>query len=424
MKRIAFPNDIFSKEILEKLPRDFTLIYDDTKYECSTALIALLSPQIQILMLSDVFLNSYTIPDLPDELDGDFQAIADFLTGQSLEVTKNNLVFLFIISSILGISQIEDKLKDSLSEQLSSFSLENLINQTIFLYKYNGDIFFHVKILANYFLKKISDDEESESLYKSLPVPILDLIFQRLSNSKKSDEKAIDFIIDVGGRLLRHINLTDMKEDQLHQLIKGSKPANLNYLRKNLAEYFKQKDPKPLPPPKSKRFAFLGDSFSGVINDLSKKCKANPSSAKGDLITVTSSHHIKGNYAVNNIFEYTTRRSSFKTDPNAEMTFQIDFRNSRVQIDAYSIRSLPQDQGSLQPTNWKIFGSDDGDDWDLVDEQRNVILEQCPDTTKTFVLLKKTKKFRYVKFEHPPIKNDKFGLCVSGFELFGVFYDK
>lgn len=150
---------------------------------------------------------------------------------------------------------------------------------------------------------------------------------------------------------------------------------------------------------------------------------ANPSSSKGDLITVTSSRHIRGNYALNNIFEFTARRSSFKTEPNAEMNFVIDFRDCCVQIDAYSIRALPQDQVSLQPTNWKLYVSEDNEKWDLVDEQKNIILEQCPDTTKTFVI-KKTPKIRYVKFDHPPIKNDKFGLCISSFELFGVFYEK
>lgn len=424
MIRIDFPNGIFSEEILQSLPRDFTLIYDNKKYECNTSLAALLSPQIQIKMLSDVFLDSYAIPNLPDEITGDVEPISNFLAGHSFDISKEDVVFLFIVSSILGISQIESKLKEFLNDQLESASLEDIINQTIFLYKYNGDISGHVKLLSYHFFTKSSDDDEAEDLYKNIPIPILDLMFQQTSASIKNNEKAINFIIDIRGRLLRHIHLKSLTKDQLMRLIKETKNVNLNYMRKNLADYFNEINPKSPPPPTSKRFAFLGDSFTGIINYLAKKCKANPSSPKGDLIDVKSTHPIKGSYAVNNIFDFASHRSSFKTEANSAMSFTIDFRDSRVQVDAYTIKCFPQSQGSLQPTNWKISGSTNGENWDLIDEQRNIILEQCPDTTKTFVLLKKTNKYKFVKFDHPPIKNDKFGLCVSAFELFGVFYEK
>lgn len=137
-------------------------------------------------MLPDVFLNSYTIPDITDELDGDIQPISSFLNGHSIEISKNNILFVFLITSILGISHIENEIKDSLIDQLNSCSLENVINQTIFLFKYNGDVSNHVKVLANSFTEKMSsDEEEAETLYKNLPLPLFDLMFQQKSINKK-----------------------------------------------------------------------------------------------------------------------------------------------------------------------------------------------------------------------------------------------
>lgn len=440
MGRIPFPDGIFSKEILGKLPHDFTLIYEGKKYECNKALCALLSTQIQIQMLSDVFLDSYSIPDLPDEIDGDLEQISDFLLGNPLEFSKDDVLFLYIVSSILGISQLEDKLKDLVITQLNSIQLKKVIHQTIFLYQHGGDISYHVKTLANHFSGKLvlkdesSDDESSsqsshtddkEEMFRKVPIQILDLMFQRSPELiDANDPKTINFIISIGGRLLRYIKLSKLDKNQISNLIKGSRKINLNYIRKNLADYFNEIPAKPQPSSTSKRLAFLENPFTGIINYLSQKCKSNPASSKGNLITVTSSPPIRGSYSVNNIFDYNASRSSFKTEVNAEMTFTIDFRDSRVQIDAYSIKCFPQEQGGVQPTTWKLFGSVDNENWELIDQKRNVILEQCPDTTKTFVLIKKTEKFRYVKYLHPPIKNEKFGLYIVSFELFGVYHEK
>ncbi|OHT06136.1 hypothetical protein TRFO_25916 [Tritrichomonas foetus] len=412
MEEIPFPDFCLPSVDFNQLPDDFTLIYNNVKYPCKSSLAAILSKKIQLEMLSNLLMYQYRIPKIP--LDCDIKSIASFLSGESLSFSPEDCVFHYIVASVLGISYLEKELKVYTMSVLETFPLDQILIQAKFLFENGGKVSPYYDSMSRHFIEDPSDE-----LFKSLPVPLLVGMFKSIDGSVdfSNDSKYIDFFCSVGGRLLRYLKLDSLSQTQLKQII-TSKSTNLNYLRKGISEIVARKAYKP--PPQVIRCAYLGDSFHGIIDYLSEKCKANPISK--NLISVKSAVHVSNNYSVNNIFEYNAPRSSFKAKANEPTWFIIDFKSPIVQIDAYSIKSLPLAQGSLQPANWKVYGSVGGEVWDKIDEQNNVTLSRYPDNAKTFVLLAKTKKYQFIKFDHPPVKVDKAVMCINAFELFGVYY--
>lgn len=427
---IQVPDEIMPEEFVKSLGKDFSLFYNDKKYSCCKALTGLISLKLQKEMLSDPFLSDYHLPLF--ESSEDIRPLSAFLSGAHLIHDNNNQIFLYMISSILQISYLEEKLSDNLEKKLQKVQLDRLIKQANYLFLNGGNVQYHETVLASYFPQNESDSNSDSSdsdtqdnleLLKQLPVQFIDSIFMKQKeNIDFDDPDVIKLIISMGGRLLKYLNLNKLGHHQLTSLFVESKSTNLNYLRSNISEFVLNQniETKSL---NQKRFAFLGQSWTGIINYLYEKNKANPASPKIALVSLTGSPNITGNYAVTNIFDFTSQRSSFKTKPNEEMKFTIDFKKPVVRIDGYTIRTLPVSWGTFQPTTWTISVSLDGDKWELIDEQQNINFEVFPDNTKTFLLLRKSHKARYVTFQHPPIQNDKFGLCISAFELFGVYFE-
>ena len=408
MNRISFPNDIIDLSG-ENVPKDFKIIYKEQKFKCNSGLAALFSSKIQYELLSDSLITEYEIKKLP--VDGSIKHFADFFCGNFIEYDTSETVFLFIVSTFLGIDFLENELHPLILSDLKDQSEEVIINQIIFLFENGGNITAHLIALADILNEDIFNDFANK-----VQPPVIDQLFNIIEKNKKLNENHENFIINTGGRLLRHLNIASLNKKRLKDLI-TSKSTNLNYLRKGISELAAHLSYKP--PPISYRYVYHGEPFNGIINSLSEKCHGNPALKHLIAIKAYSNPKSSSSNNINNIFDLNNSKNFYKSKSNEPLWFIIDFNSECVKIDGYSIKASLE--GSLCPCNWTLSGSNDDDKWEKIDEQNDIKFDN-PDGIKVFVLLQKTPKYRYIKFNHPAIPNEKNGIGIISFELFGYYY--
>jgi hypothetical protein len=95
--------------------------------------------------------------------------------------------------------------------------------------------------------------------------------------------------------------------------------------------------------------------------------------------------------------------------------FTIDFLKPVIELDAYTIRSVPSGK-TCAPSEWVLSGSTDGTKWFEIDRQHDVNLDAMALNAKTFTLVKKTQLIRAVSFVHP---QTRIPMAIAAFEIFG-----
>jgi hypothetical protein len=108
-----------------------------------------------------------------------------------------------------------------------------------------------------------------------------------------------------------------------------------------------------------------GSPFKGIISYLTKKCGGNVSDC--GIVSVTSSSVYSSR--ARNVVDL-TGLSHTQTANIADSWICYDFKNMRLQVNHYSIRSR-NDHDSHHPTTWIVEGSMEGSNWFELDCQTN-----------------------------------------------------
>jgi hypothetical protein len=109
---------------------------------------------------------------------------------------------------------------------------------------------------------------------------------------------------------------------------------------------------------------------------------------------------------------------SFISEPFPEQWFAIDFKAMRVEPTAYAIRSRHQVDPCC-PRSWQILGSDDGETWEILDEQYHLdVMTHC--NQSAYFEVATVVKCRFIKMKQLGLNGNALNnLAFSSFEVFG-----
>jgi hypothetical protein len=158
-----------------------------------------------------------------------------------------------------------------------------------------------------------------------------------------------------------------------------------------------------------------GSPFEGIISYLTTKCGGNVSDC--GIVSVTSSS-VHSNYVAKNVVDLTGLSIAY-TNNIANSWICYDFKNMRLQVNHYSIRSR-NDSDNYHPTTWTVEGSMEGSNWFELDCQTNRSELQGINKSATFST-SVTKFLRMIRLRQTGKNSNGYDhLIVSAFEVFGT----
>ena len=167
-------------------------------------------------------------------------------------------------------------------------------------------------------------------------------------------------------------------------------------------------------PMKTTIIPFDGRSFNGILKYLSEKCDGNVH-LKGEVdITASSSDHNEPYQVADmgwNDFFFTENR------PNQWICF--NFKDNRVRIQHYTIKTHKFPNGSPHMKSWIIEGSNDEETWVELD-RRTITVLNGPNRFQTFPCKNSEGRFKLVRIRQMGLnaRGDNI-LAINNFEMFG-----
>ena len=155
------------------------------------------------------------------------------------------------------------------------------------------------------------------------------------------------------------------------------------------------------------------NTFDGIFNHLSKKCDGNPV----DKNIVES--FAKGQSSnPKDLLNYSQINDGWYLNEVVDNYFAFDFKEKKVSVNAYSIRSGENSSHWDHPVSFAIEGSNDKTNWKTIDEKTDNT--DIGDNLKPYTWkCKQSSFYRYIRFRLIKI-NQPGVLRTSLFELFGL----
>lgn len=427
---------------------DFYINFQDITYQCSLTQMALFSRQIWLLSLCDPCLREFNIP-IPDP-DQNFNSVIRYIyLGNSIIINQQNINFFIKLAPFLQ--------NDHLDFQISNYTL-GLLNDSnaIPAIEFYSDILLfsaQIQYIVEHFQKLI----KSPNL-KKLPLNILDVI---LSNIHYDDNQLFNWITDLISNLPKnlsaqyaslyaHINFSHLSQsslkvffdrvstDQINGALWASISSSLcspikTYQAQNqplhsgpLNNRSEIKEPEFDPSKQLEIKVNTDDPFNGVFNYIDRnggisknvecKCKGGDPNYLKNLLTEATEKNRNSWWS-----NYSPECGGFKKENN---WIQFHFLNYSLSLKSYCLSVISEKFNNWQARNWKIYGSSDGQNWDLIDERINVEKMNRKKVCIIFNLKKPSPFYSYFRYEQ--IKNwsnspsTQFEISLHHVEFFGV----
>lgn len=139
--------------------------------------------------------------------------------------------------------------------------------------------------------------------------------------------------------------------------------------------------------------------FNGIIDYLNKKTGGNVHTNHTIEIKASSSSiDTTGNNNVKFIIDYHLPTSYYQSGPEGNTTITFDFKERRINVTLYEIRSMNTFGFAFQLRFWVIEGSNDEKQWTLIDFRENDQSLKGAAITSLFSANKDNKEFyRYIR---------------------------
>ncbi|KAH0785813.1 F5/8 type C domain containing protein [Histomonas meleagridis] len=406
---ISFPQKYLSLNPGE-LDLDFIFYLGDDASYCNKSMALLLSSRLQIESISNILISSFNIPII-EGIEGDITKLTDFICGQTLVLEKDEFPFFYYIASYLGINAI----LSAFQNESVKFDLDFSLKYGQQFFDFGADMLPFISAFAEAFPSILSNIE-----FQRLSLPIIDLTFQKVIPIPYSEE-ITSFILNHGGKLIRFLDFKQIPKDKIIEIILN-KSNNLSYLKSNIISLL-EKD-KFLNVPPTKIFSLRGpNDFNGIIKFISTKTQGTPIE-KGAL-SIEAGLAIAEQFTFQNVIEKFDSDNSFRTSHPESLNFTIDFLMPCVRVDGYSLRSGILEDDFNFPESWVIEGSNDKENWELIDVKKEIKASETENGGKTvsFIINERKNVFQYIRFRTLDEDENK-KMCLECFEIFGELYEQ
>lgn len=405
----------------------FTFIVNGEEFKTSRLISDLLSQKICRSHLNDPTMNTYTINT---QQKGHFSYILDLLNFNPNPIPENELPFILEVIKILDIKSIEYHDPNESSE-ITIDNVFTLIQQhenygSFFSKRLSDEIDFissnfyqlcenkkeefkklHLntleRILVNSNLQLLDEDQLLNFVNKIYSENSMYSILYEAILFTNASANAISEFVDI-------YNLNDITNETWTKICHRLKNEVKNEPKENCEKRYVNREEK---------FSYSeGKNFSGILNHFMNKSNGNIS----NCVNITASSFCSTGFEPENVVLYNNQNKYYHSNnlPNSWICF--DFKDHRVNLTNYSIRTDPRNQNSnYHLKSWVVEGSNDNSSWETIDKQENCSILNKQNFVYTFTVKNNTQNnYQYIRL-HQTGQNWQGNdyLIFDSFEIFG-----
>lgn len=166
---------------------------------------------------------------------------------------------------------------------------------------------------------------------------------------------------------------------------------------------------------------YSGDPFSGIFNELTKKCHNN---ICDEGIINISGNECRGSPSISTIVDYNFNDICYNSSNEKNSFICFDFKNNSISVSAYSIKSSNHPSPDFLQT-WVLEGSNNKKNWVVLDSHTNDRSLNSIKKVGVFHIKesdKRSQKFKFIQLRMTGESiQGNYYLDILNIELFGIY---
>lgn len=363
--------------------KDFTFVVNGKEYQTSRYIADLLSPQICQYHFTDETINSFNISvDLQDDK-CDFTEILSLISFEKKPIKNENLDFYIKIFMSLGNDQALTELvpKNPIDITLTNvFEIIQNKQKYFFLNQTNSKFTNEVIQRETDFIACHFYEIDHEELQK-LDISIIEDIIRNEKLQLKDEDSFMHFIIDLYSKnsklsyLFENVHFLNISNEELENFYENFDLNDINssiwnmIINRSINSIVSNDQ---ISSQLSERYHFhechysRGGVFNGIIKYLTDKAGGNIHD-KGIIEVSTNCPNY--DKPPKNLLDFNCKNYFEADGRNAWIKF--DFKNMKVKLEKYSIKSYSAGVDQFHLKNWLIEISNDNENWITIDKHSN-----------------------------------------------------
>lgn len=422
---------------LQNYDADFYFIVNGEEFKTSFIIADLLSPKICKMHRVDPTISEFIIVT---QSQGHFSYILELANFTKISLPKTEISFFSEVIELLSNTFID--ISNLIPEQtLTEDNVFHLLQQheqckTL----YSKNIKSEIDFISSHFFNLCENHQEEfklisfESLIEIISNEKLhlndeDQLVEFINNFYSEKNNEISFLYNfvlfenVESKtvedFLNIFDYNDLTKEIWNSISNRLKqPINKTNKENHSTRYEKQKQEIKSPQKQSKSFPPQNDQiFNGIIKYLKTESNGNIESK----INITTSS-FNSSYIPLNVTIFEDSNKWFRTrNPGLNNWICFDFKDKRINLTNYQIKSIPYSSNSNHLKTWKVEGSNDNSSWTKLDEQSNCNYLNGNGNSHLFTVSNpNSMEFRYIRICNtgPDACNSQF-LMLGSVEFYG-----
>lgn len=416
---------------LQNFEKDFTFIINSKKFETSSFVADLISPQISRLHSINPTTKEYVINT---NSQGDFQKILNLINFDRNEIQEKDIPFIIEIFNKLGTNNIEFNIETKQEEITIDNAIEQLLEHQKYPQFFNLNLTKEVKFISTHFsemqkklIKEINENNIDISIIEMI-IGSDELILENenqllqtinalyLKDNRNSIfYKFVDFAnveISSLNEFISIFDYNDLTKEMWDDFISCFKNQiqNSNDKKECKHKYKKQK-------PKGIEFQAKNNEFNGIFKYLKTQ-----SNIKNE-IQISASSICSGQ--INDLLDFDDKSSFFETNSKPNSWICFEFINHKIIPSSYIIRTIDSENND-HLKSWIVEGSNDNKNWIKIDENQNCSHLKGSEKVHLFTISKHEEQmFKYIRIQQTGPNwysgnNQDHHLCMSAIEFYGI----
>ena len=408
--------------------KDFFFIVNGQTFKTSRLISDLLSPNISRIHSIDPTFDKFIIKT--QQL-GDFSQILKLTSFENQEISLKEIGFISEVIEILGNENF-NILREDESQEITIDNVIDLIRQheqcpQFFSEELDDEIDF---VSSHFF--EIFDCENEEELMNISIETLIQIIGNKKLRLNDEDQllNIVNYLYSNQTKysiLYEEVCFSNVSMNEMKEFIKIYDVNDLtSELWQNLSDRLicevKNNEVLKKSRYKEKVDTFSkenGNEFRGILNYFMKKTDGNIE----DEITISSSSYFNNSdvYKPFNVIDSDENEKYFWSKDLLNSWICFDFKDRRLILSDYSIKSIDVGPNYSHPRSWAVEGSNDNHFWEILDLQQNCSYLNGPSLVHTFHIHKRNlNEFRFIRLRQtgPNWRGNNF-LAFKSFELFG-----
>ena len=369
----------------DKFEKDFSFIVNGKIYKTNSFVANILSPNISKMFNENINISYY---EINPKYDGDFNRIIEYGEMKAININNEDNKYFENVMQILG-NKLECFHLNKVSQE--EISYENVIQRIRDKNELDLDLYEEIAFISSHFhdfnikypeaLSQL-DIDVIEEILSNQQLQILDeeelfdIILQLYMKSKEySTLFSYIIFINLSTESIRkfkeNFDINDMNNSiwtsvctRLEQNI--SNESTISY-HESHQEFFNKR--------------YNRKRYEHILEHLSEECHGNVHTIAN--ITSSSIYNDNDNFKTEYIISQNPD-NYFGTKNEANSWIQFDFKERKVLLDHYSLKTINADENSEHLKNWIFEVSNDGENYTVIDQHKNCDLLKGGLKTATF----------------------------------------